>query len=126
MITASIKFLDNGVNIDLPCRNGALTDNLGSAGILINPNALLLSNARTVKINLIPEDDIDKNIISLINPTDTLGKLNKVCNVLNSLDYRDYDMIQKGLEDNKYRSLSNLLEVADRLKGKRRGKENLR
>ena len=126
MITVSIKFLDNGVNIDLPCRNGTLRDILGSAGILINPSVLLLNNARTVKISLIPEDNMDKNIISLINPTDTLGKLNKVCNVLNCLDHREYDLIQKGLENNKYRSLGNLLEVADHLKGKRRDKENLR
>ena len=110
----------------MPCRNGTLRDILGSAGILINPSVLLLNNARTVKISLIPEDNMDKNIISLINPTDTLGKLNKVCNVLNCLDHREYDLIQKGLENNKYRSLGNLLEVADHLKGKRRDKENLR
>jgi len=126
MITASIKFLDSRANIDLPCKNGAMMDILGSAGILINANALLLNNARTVKIKLIPEDDIGKNIISLINPTDTLGRLNKVCNALNSLDVRDYDIIQKGLEDNKYRSLGNLLEATDRLKGKHRSKENSR
>ena len=126
MITASIKFLDNGVNIDLPCKNGVLRDIIGSAGILINPNALLLNNARTVKINLISEDDVGKNIVSIINPTDTLGKLNKVCNSLNSLDYRDFDIIQKGLENNKYGSLGNLLEAISRLKEKRRNKENSR
>lgn len=126
MITASIKFLDSGVNIDLPCRNAALIDTLGSAGILINPNALLLSNARTVKINLMPEDSIEENIISLINPKDSLGKLNKVCNALNSLDYRDYEMIQRGLENNRYRSLGNLLEAAEHLKEKRKSKQKTR
>lgn len=126
MITASIKFLDNGANIDLPCKNGELMDVLGSIGVLINPNTMLLDNVRTVKIKLMPDETIGENVVSHINPKDTLGKLNKVCNAINCLDFRDYDIIEKGLGDNKYKSLDNILEVADRLREKRRNKENSR
>jgi len=126
MITASIKFLDNGANIDLPCKSGELMDILGSIGVLISPNAMMLDNARTVKIKLMPDETIGENVVSLINPTDTLGKLNKVCNAINCLDYRDYDIIEKGFNESKFKSLDNVLEAADRLREKRRDKENSR
>lgn len=90
MITAGIQFLQNSLTADLSQLPIRLKDDLQHMGVLTPPNLILLDNARTLKIELYPEDNRGERIIDLVNKkSDTLGAVNHLCYSIRCMDARD-------------------------------------
>ncbi len=115
MITANIRFLDSHASVDIPCSNSKILNNLGRIGVLINPEYIMLNNSRMVKVQLVPVSSMGEDVISLINPTDTLGKLNRLCTAIDSLDATDCEVLQEAIQGNKLKSFDHILEIIERL-----------
>lgn len=90
MITARIQFLQNSLNADLSQLPISLQDDLQHMGVLTPPNLMLLDNARTLKIELYPEDNRGERILDLVNKkSDTLGAVNHLCYTIRCMDSKD-------------------------------------
>ena len=121
MITAMVDFLQNGLTVDLSRPPYELSEHLQSIGILTPANAITLDNARTLKVKLFPSDSTDEKIIGLINKdTDTLGKLNRLCNNVYCMDWRDETRFVEELDSGKYKSIDDALQSSDKLRERRR------
>lgn len=80
MMTAKVGFFQNNLVADLTCRASELQNNLQSIGILVMPNLITLDNARTLQIQITPNDEIGERIYSLVNvEIDTLGTVQRLC-----------------------------------------------
>lgn len=80
MMTAKVGFFQNNLVADLTCRASELQNNLQSIGILVMPNLITLDNARTLQIQITPNDEIGERIYSLVNfEKDTLGTVQRLC-----------------------------------------------
>ena len=62
MVTASVRFLTNNLVADLTCRSADLQTNLQSIGVLTPLSLIKLDNARTLQIQLTPDDNIGELI----------------------------------------------------------------
>lgn len=102
--------------VDLPCNAADLQEHLNSIGILMTPNQIGLDNKRTVQVYLRENDETGEKLIPLISLSDTLAKLNKVCNAIYRLDYRHEMAINEGLDNGKLKTLDDVLNKIEKLK----------
>ncbi|MBQ7574885.1 MAG: hypothetical protein IJT23_11640 [Clostridia bacterium] len=80
MITANVRFLTNTLVADLTCKSADIQDNLQSMGILTPLSLIKLDNARTLQIQLLPDDELGNMICGIVNPkSDTLGNVQRLC-----------------------------------------------
>ncbi len=121
MIIARINFLNNSLIADLSRPPVEVYDRLQRAGILTAPNLIMLDNARTLKIELFSEDNTDEKILGLVNKkSDTLGRLNRLCHLVDGMDYRDELKFIDSLENGKYNSLEDAVKDVEKLREQRR------
>ena len=79
MITANVRFLTNTLVADLTCKSADIQDNLQSIGILTPLSLIKLDNARTLQIQLLPDDELGNMICGIVNPkSDTLGNVQRL------------------------------------------------
>ena len=89
MLKGKVHFLQQSIVLDLSDPPYTMQDKLQSIGILTPPNQIKLDNARTLKVELYPEDSMGERIDALIDKNnDTLGAVNKLCYCIDGMDYR--------------------------------------
>jgi hypothetical protein len=121
MIEAKVNFLSNNAFVELSQSPLEVQEQLQSVGVLTNPNLIMLDNARMLKIELYADDTTGENILKLINnKKDTLGVVNRLCNHIRCMDYRDDMMFSENLENGKYSSLNEALKSAEKMREQRR------
>lgn len=121
MITARIQFLQNSLTADLSQLPIRLKDDLQHIGVLTPPNLILLDNARTLKIELYPENIYGERILDLVNKkSDTLGAVNQLCYTVRFMDLKDLSKFFKNLDNGKYDTLSDAQKDADKMKEQRK------
>ena len=121
MITANISFLTSAVTVDLSQSPALVRKNLNEIGVLTPTANIMLDNARTLKVELYAEDNTGENILSILDRnTDTLGTLNRLCNNIQTLDYRDDKVFTEKLADGEFSSLTDALRMTEKLKEQRR------
>ena len=121
MITARIQFLQNSLTADLSKLPIKLQDDLQHMGVLTPPNLMLLDNARTLKIELYPEDNRGECILDLVNKkSDTLGAVNHLCYTIRCMDSKDISKFFENLNNGKYDTLSDAQKDADKMREQRK------
>lgn len=116
MITAKIRFLANRIMADLTCRASELKHSIEEMGILTPPDLIKLDNARTLQIELIPNDDLGEQIYSLVNPKkDTLGTVQKVCRYAYCMNDRKKELFANDIQSGKIKNLQDGLAAAQKL-----------
>ena len=121
MITASIQFLQNSLTADLSQLPVRLRDDLRNMGVLTPQDLILLDNARTLKIELYPEDNRDERILDLVNKkSDTLGAVNRLCYTLRCMDSKDVTKFFEKLDNGEYNTLSDAQRDADKMREQRK------
>lgn len=117
MITADITFLTNTLTADLTCRDSELRARLNSAGVLTPPNMIALNNALTLKVRLIPDDNIGEMICGIVNTdTDTLGSVQKLCRHIYCLNSRHRAEFIKKLENGEITSVEQGISAAQKMR----------
>lgn len=121
MITARIQFLQNSHNADLSQLPIRLQDDLQHMGVLTPLNLMLLDNARTLKIELYPEDNRGERILDLVNKkSDTLGAVNHLCYTIRCMDSKDISKFFENLNNGKYDTLSDAQKDVDKMREQRK------
>ena len=121
MITARIQFLQNSLTADLSQIPIRLHDDLQHIGVLTPQDLILLDNARTLKIELYPEDNRGERILDLIDKkSDTLGAVNRLCYSIRCMDARDKTHFFNSLESGEYSTLSEAQQSADKMREQRK------
>lgn len=121
MITARIQFLQNSLTADLSQIPIRLHDDLQQMGVLTPPNLIMLDNARTLKIELYPEDNRGEYILDLVNKkSDTLGAVNRLCYSIRCMDARDKTRFFNKLDNGEYNTLSEAQQDADKMREQRK------
>ena len=121
MIVARIQFLQNSLNADLSQLPISLQDDLQRMGVLTPPNLMLLDNARTLKIELYPEDNRGERILDLVNKkSDTLGAVNHLCYTIRCMDSKDITKFFENLNNGKYDTLSDAQKDIDAMREQRK------
>lgn len=121
MIKAQIQFLQDSHIADLSQLPIVLREDLQHMGILTPPDLILLDNARTLKIELYPEDNRGERIVDLVNKkSDTLGAVNRLCYTLRCMDTRDIEKFFESLDSGDYSTLSDAQQGADKLRSQRK------
>ena len=121
MITANISFFTSTATVDLAQSPALVRKNLNDIGVLTPTANIMLDNARTLKVELYAEDNTGENILSILDRnTDTLGTLNRLCNNIQTLDYRDDKVFTQKLADGEFSSLTDALRMTEKLKEQRR------
>lgn len=116
MVTASIRFLTNNLVADLTCRGVDLQTNLQNIGILTPPSLIKLDNARTLQIQLTPNDNIGELICRIVNPkNDTLGNVQRLCRFVYCMNEQHRDSFIRKLENGNIKSVSQGLKEAEKL-----------
>ncbi|MDR3823943.1 MAG: hypothetical protein Q3Y24_02340 [Clostridia bacterium] len=121
MIKAQIQFLQNSHIADLSQLPIVLREDLQQMGILTPQDLIRLDNARTLKIELYPENNRGERILDLVNKkSDTLGAVNRLCYTLRCMDVRDVTKFFENLDNGDYDTLSDAQHGADKLRGQRK------
>lgn len=121
MITARIQFLQNSLTADLSQIPIKLHDDLQDMGVLTPQNLILLDNARTLKIELYPEDNRGERILDLVNKkSDTLGAVNRLCYALRCMDLKDVTKFFENLDNGEYNTLSDAQRDVDKMRENRK------
>lgn len=121
MITANISFLTSAATVNLSQSPALVRKNLNDIGVLTPTANIMLDNARTLKVELYAEDNTGENILSILDRSkDTLGTLNRLCNNIQTLDYRDDKVFTEKLADGEFSSLTDALRMTEKLKEQRR------
>ncbi len=121
MITANINFLTNSFTADLTCRDSELRAKLNSAGVLMQPNMIPLNNTMTLKVHLIPDDNIGEMICGIVNTNkDTLGSVQRLCRHYYCLNSRHQAEFMKKLENGEITSVEQGISAAQKMREVRR------
>ena len=121
MITANVSFLTSTATVDLSQSPALVRKNLNDIGVLTPTANIIRDNARTLKVELYAEDNTGENILSILDRNiDTLGTLNRLCNNIQTLDYRDDKVFTEKLDDGEFSSLTDALRMTEKLKEQRR------
>ncbi len=121
MIKAQIQFLQNSHIADLSQLPIVLHEDLQHMGVLTPQDLIRLDNARTLKIELYPEDNRGERILDLVNKkSDTLGAVNRLCYTLRCMDARDVTKFFENLDNGKYETLSDAQKDADKMREQRK------
>lgn len=117
MITANINFLTNNLTADLTCRDSELRAKLNSTGVLTPPNMITLNNALTLKVHLIPDDNIGEMICSIVDTDkDTLGSVQRLCRHIYCLNSRHRAAFVSKLENGEITSVEQGISAAQKMR----------
>lgn len=117
MVTASVRFLTNNLVADLTCKNADLKTNLESIGVLTPLSLIRLDNARTLQIELTPNNDIGELICGIVNTrSDTLGDVHRLCRHIYCLNEQNKNTLISKLEAGEIRSISKGIKFAEKLR----------
>ena len=121
MLKGKVHFLQQSIVLDLSEPPYTMQDNLQSIGILTPPNQIRLDNARTLKVELYPEDSMGERIDALIDKSnDTLGAVNKLCYCIDGMDYRSEVRLSDALDSGKAETIEEALKLAEKLREQQR------
>lgn len=112
MLTAIIDHKKDTLIVELPCGNLDLQMKLMSIGVRLPPNQIHLFGTEDegVRVQLASDDESVKNLPALFSEDDTLARANVVTDILSRLDPSAFDEIAEGLRENRYETVSDLLE----------------
>lgn len=117
MITANINFLTNNFAVDLTCRNSELRAKLNSAGVLMQPNMIPLNNTMTLKVHLIPDDNIGEMLCGIVNTNkDTLGSIQQLCRHFYCLNSRHKEKFAEKLQNGEITSIEQGIFTAQKMR----------
>ena len=121
MLKGKVHFLQQSAILDLSDPPYTMQDKLQSIGILTPPNQIRLDNARTLKVELYPEDSMGERIDALIDKNnDTLGVVNKLCYCIYGMDYRSEVRLSDALDSGKAETIDEALKLAEKLREQQR------
>ena len=121
MLKGKVHFLQQSIVLDLSNPPYTMQDKLQSIGILTPPNQIKLDNARTLKVELYPEDSMGERIDALIDKNnDTLGVVNKLCYCIYGMDYRSEVRFAEALDSGKTETIEEALKLAEKLREQQR------
>ena len=121
VLKGKVHFLQQSIVLDLSEPPYTMQDKLQSIGILTPPNQIRLDNARTLKVELYPEDSMGERIDALIDKTnDTLGVVNKLCYCIDGMDYRSEVRFADALDSGKAETIEEALKLAEKLREQQR------
>ena len=120
MVTASVRFLTNNLVADLTCRSADLQTNLQSIGVLTPLSLIKLDNARTLQIQLTPDDNIGELICGIVNPrSDTLGNVQRLCRHIYCFNEQNRATFISKLESGEINSVSKGIKYAEKLRAEK-------
>ena len=121
MLKGKVHFLQQSIVLDLSDPPYTMQDKLQSIGILTPPNQIRLDNARTLKVELYPEDSMGERIDALIDKNnDTLEAVNKLCYCIDGMDYRSEVRFAEALDSGKAETIEEALKLAEKLREQQR------
>ena len=112
MLTAIIDHKKDTLIVELPCGNLDLQMKLMSIGIRQPPNQIHLFGTEDdeVRVQLTSDDESVQYLPALFSEDDTLARANVVTDILSRLDPSAFDEIAEGLREDRYETVSDLLE----------------
>ena len=117
MMTASVRFLTNSLLADMTCRESEFREHLQSIGILTVPMFITLDNARTLQIQLRPDDETGETLYSIVNvKKDTLGMVQRLCRYVYCMNDCDKEAFLDLIESGKIRTVDKALQMAKGLR----------
>ncbi|MBE7048459.1 MAG: hypothetical protein E7393_03695 [Ruminococcaceae bacterium] len=120
MVTANVRFLTNSLEANLTCRSSELKESLEKIGVLTPFSQIRLDNARTLQINLIPNDEIGELICSIVNPrSDTLGNVQRLCRHLYCMNEQHTESFIKKLESGKIKTVLQGIKEAEKMRAEK-------
>lgn len=117
MITASVRFLTNKLVMELNCKNSELYENLQSIGVLTPPNLMRLDNARTLQVNLTPNDEVGELICAMINyKKDTLGSVQRLCRFVHCMNEKHKEVFIDKMRNGEIKTVAQGIKTAERMR----------
>ena len=112
MLTAIIDHKKDTLIVELPCGNLDLQMKLMSIGVRQPPNQIHLLGTEDddIRVQLASDDESVKYLPALFTEDDTLARANVVTDILSRLDPSAFDEIAEGLREDRYETVSDLLE----------------
>ena len=112
MLTAIIDHKNDTLIVELPCGNLDLQMKLMSIGVRQPPNQIHLFGMEDddIRVQLASDDESVKYLPALFSEDDTLARANVVTDILSRLDPSAFDEIAEGLREDRYETVSDLLE----------------
>lgn len=121
MINARLSFPTSETVVDLSKPLYELQSQLRKANVLTHPNNITLDNSRMLKVELFAEDSTGENILDLVDTdSDTLGTVNRLCNLIRKMDYRDDKVFSEKIANGNYATLTEATRAAEKLNKVRR------
>ena len=117
MVTASVRFLTNNLVADLTCRSADLQTNLQNIGVLTPLSLIKLDNARTLQIQLTPNDEVGEMICDIVNSkSDTLGNVQRLCRHIHCFNEQNRATFISKLESGKINTINKGIKIAEKLR----------
>lgn len=112
MLTAIFDHKKDTLIVELPCGNLDLQMKLMSIGVRQPSNQIHLFGTEDdeVHVQLASDDESVKYLPALFSEDDTLARANVVTDILSRLDPSAFDEIAEGLREDRYETVSDLLE----------------
>lgn len=112
MLTAIIDHKKDTLIVELPCGNLDLQMKLMSIGVRHPPNQIHLFGTEDddIRVQLASDNESVKYLPALFSEDDTLARANVVTDILFRLDPSAFDEIAEGLREDRYETVSDLLE----------------
>ena len=117
MVTANVRFLTNNLVADMTCTSENLAKNLKKIGILTPLSLIKLDNARTLQIELTPNNEIGELVCNIVNPnSDTLGNVHRLCRHIYCFNEQHRATFIDKLESGKINTVNKGLKFAEKLR----------
>ncbi len=112
MLTAIIDHKKDTLIVELPCGNLDLQMKLMSIGIRQPPNQIHLFGTEDDEVHVQLASNVEsiQYLPALFCEDDTLARANVVTDILSRLDPSAFDEIAEGLREDRYETVSDLLE----------------
>ena len=112
MLTAIIDHKKDTLIVELPCGNFDLQMKLMSIGIRQPPNQIHLFGTEDDEVHVQLASNVEsvQYLPALFCEDDTLARANVVTDILSRLDSSAFDEIAEGLREDRYETVSDLLE----------------
>ena len=112
MLTAIIDHKKDTLIVELPCGNLDLQMKLMSIGIRQPPNQIHLFGTEDDEVHVQLASNVEsvQYLPTLFCEDDTLARANVVTDILSRLDPSAFDEIAEGLREDRYETVSDLLE----------------
>lgn len=117
MIVLVINYQENIVVTEMQYEPYRIQEHLNSISIFQKLNEIRLDQP-DLKITLSSNNEIEKKMINLFHPEDTLDTVNKVCRAIYCADFRAEAALTEGLENGKYKNAEEFLHDAEIEKNK--------